>query len=102
MGWEADVRWNDCRVVQRLLVAPAGDLTPEAVMPWTPADHALNDGALFPLRLWAFHADLALLTEELCMLIFYWGGIKDLSVRQPRRRVVAQSSLPRRISRVEG
>ena len=71
-------------------------------MPWTTADHALNDGALFPLRLWAAHADRARLIEELCMLILYWGGIKDLSVRHPRRRVVAQSSLPRRISRVEG
>ena len=88
--------------LERLLVAPACDPPPEAVVPWTPADHALDGGALFPLRLWAAHAVPALLIEELCMLIPYWGGIKALSVRQPRRSVVVQSSLPRRISRVEG
>ena len=65
-------------------------------------NEALDGVALFPLRLWAAHAVPELLIEELCMLIPYCGGIKDLSVRQPRRKVAAQLSLPRRISRVEG
>ena len=58
MGWEAVVRWSHSRVVQRLLVAPACDLTPKAVVPWAPADHALDEAALFPLCLWAAHAVL--------------------------------------------
>ena len=102
MGREAVFRWDHCRVVQRLLVAPACDLTPETVMPWTPADQALERAALFPLRLWAAHAVSELLIEELCMLISSCGEIKDLRVRQPRRKVVAQLSLPRRINRIEG
>ena len=43
-----------------------------------------------PLERGALHADV------------YCREIKALRVRQPRRRVVVQSSLPRRISRVEG
>lgn len=60
--------------------------------------------ALFPLCLWAAHAQPVHLTEELCKLIPYWAGIMPLTMRHPRRRVCGlhdRQPLFRKIPQIE-